>query len=120
MHTEYQGALFYTDVEEGYAEAFIAFQYYLFTLFPCLLFSTNQFRNSILNMHVAHTYLALFCVTAKLVTVSLAERVVHERATTSTNEWVKLGNINPNGLLPVRIALAQQNLEHGHRLLMER
>lgn len=67
------------------------------------------------------TSLALLCVVAEtFVGVSLAEHVVHERATVSTNDWVKLGNINPSGLLPVRIALTQQNLDQGHQLLMER
>lgn len=51
---------------------------------------------------------------------SLAEHVVYERAVESADEWVKLGNINRNGLLPVRIGLTQQNLEQGHELLMER
>jgi tripeptidyl-peptidase-1 len=71
-------------------------------------------------MRLRHTSLALLCVVAEtFVTLSLAEHVVHERAV-STNGWVKLGNINADGLLPVRIALTQQNLDQGHELLMER
>ncbi|KAL7920723.1 Pro-kumamolisin, activation domain-containing protein [Trichoderma austrokoningii] len=71
-------------------------------------------------MRVRHASLALLCVVAeKFVQVSLAEHVVHERAV-STNDWAKQGNINPHGLLPVRIGLTQQNLDQGHEMLMER
>lgn len=71
-------------------------------------------------MRLGQTSLALLCVIAeKFVQVSLAAHVVHERAV-STSDWVKLGNINPDGLLPVRIGLTQQNLGQGHDLLMER
>ncbi|KAK1254016.1 hypothetical protein MKX08_008011 [Trichoderma sp. CBMAI-0020] len=71
-------------------------------------------------MRAGRTSLALLCVVAeKFVQVSLATHVIHERAL-PTNDWVKLGNINPDGLLPVRIGLTQQNLVQGHDLLMER
>lgn len=66
-------------------------------------------------MRVGHTSLALLYVVAE----TLAAHVIHERAV-STNDWVKRGNINPDGLLPVRIGLTQQNLSQGHDLLMER
>ena len=72
-------------------------------------------------MRATRTSWALLgAVAATTVRSSLAELVIHERATGSPDEWVKLGNINRNGLLPVRIGLNQQNLELGHDLLMER
>lgn len=71
-------------------------------------------------MRVQHASLALLCVVAeKFVQFSLAKHVIHER-TVPTNDWVKLGNINPHGLVPVRIGLIQQNLDQGHEMLMER
>lgn len=71
-------------------------------------------------MRVPHTPWALLCaVSVTFVGTSLAEHVVHDRAAESADEWVKLGNINRNGLLPVRIGLTQQNLDHGHELLVE-
>jgi tripeptidyl-peptidase-1 len=62
----------------------------------------------------------LSAVASMFVRSSLAEHVIYERATGSPDQWVKLGNINRNGLLPVRIGLSQRNLELGHDLLMER
>ncbi|KAH8812738.1 peptidase S8/S53 domain-containing protein [Xylogone sp. PMI_703] len=72
-------------------------------------------------MRVSYTSWALLSTAVwTFVRTSLAEHVFHERAVESPEEWVKLGNINRNGLLPVRIGLAQQNLDQGHELLMER
>lgn len=72
-------------------------------------------------MGVSRTSWTLLCtVAATFVGTSLAQHVVHERAAESASEWVKLGSINRNGLLPVRIGMTQQNLEQGHELLMER
>ncbi|KAL7934122.1 peptidase S8/S53 domain-containing protein [Trichoderma chlorosporum] len=62
----------------------------------------------------------LCAVAVTLVELSLAEHVIHERSVESTNNWVKLGSINQDGLLPVRIGLTQRNLDLGHALLMER
>jgi tripeptidyl-peptidase-1 len=62
----------------------------------------------------------LCAVAVTFVGTSLAEHVIHERAAGSADEWVKLGSINRNGLLPVSIGLTQQNLDQGHDLLMER
>ncbi|RFU73337.1 alkaline serine protease [Trichoderma arundinaceum] len=72
-------------------------------------------------MRVSHTpWALLYAGAATLIGTSLAEHVIHERVVESTDQWLKLGSINRNGLLPVRIGLTQQNLEHGHKLLMER
>ncbi|KAL6894867.1 peptidase S8/S53 domain-containing protein [Trichoderma evansii] len=72
-------------------------------------------------MRVPSTSWALFWLVAeKLIGISVADHVIHKRTTESMGDWVKLGNINPSGPLPVRIALTQQNLEQGHQLLMER
>ncbi|KAL6700777.1 peptidase S8/S53 domain-containing protein [Trichoderma pleuroticola] len=72
-------------------------------------------------MRASRTSWTLRCsVAVAFVETSLAEHVIHERAVESTGEWVKIGGVNRNGLLPVSIGLTQRNLDLGHELLMER
>ncbi|KAL7945380.1 peptidase S8/S53 domain-containing protein [Trichoderma barbatum] len=61
--------------------------------------------------HKSWTLLSAVAVT--FAETSLAKHVIHERSVDSADHWVKLGSINRNGLLPVRIGLAQQNLDLG-------
>lgn len=92
-------------------------------MFLQLLFCTvqNIFQNINENMRSPRTPWTLFCSAAVVFFgTSLAEHVIHERSVESTGEWVKIGGINRNGLLPVSIGLTQRNLDLGHQLLMER
>lgn len=44
---------------------------------------------------------------------------VHERRDVHSSRWTKLGRVRPEAILPVRIALAQNNLDKGHDYLMD-
>jgi tripeptidyl-peptidase-1 len=44
---------------------------------------------------------------------------VHEKRSTPAKGWVKGARIEGNAILPMRIGLAQKNLEKGYDLLME-
>lgn len=44
---------------------------------------------------------------------------VHEQRDVHSSRWTKLGRVRPEAILPVRIALAQNNLDKGHDYLME-
>lgn len=44
---------------------------------------------------------------------------VHEQRDVRSSRWTKLGRVRPEAILPVRIALAQNNLDKGHDYLME-
>lgn len=52
--------------------------------------------------------------------VLASDYVVHERRHEHTGKrWTKVGQLDRNQVLPIRIGLKQSNLEHGHRWLME-
>lgn len=44
---------------------------------------------------------------------------VHEQRDVHSSRWTKLGRVRPEAVLPVRIALAQNNLDNGHDYLMD-
>ena len=44
---------------------------------------------------------------------------VHEERDVHSSRWTKLGRVRPEAILPVRIALAQNNLDKGHGYLMD-
>lgn len=44
---------------------------------------------------------------------------VHEQRDVHSSRWTKLGRVRPEAILPVRIALAQNNLDKGHDYLMD-
>lgn len=45
---------------------------------------------------------------------------LHERRdAASSKQWVKREQLSPSAILPMRIGLKQQNLEHGHEYLMD-
>jgi len=45
--------------------------------------------------------------------------VVHERRPDRNSAWVKVGRLDGNIVLPVKVGLTQQNLDQGHDWLME-
>lgn len=44
---------------------------------------------------------------------------VHEKRDVHSSRWTKLGRVRPEAILPVRIALSQNNLDKGHDYLMD-
>ncbi|POS76710.1 Pro-kumamolisin [Diaporthe helianthi] len=44
---------------------------------------------------------------------------VHEQRDVHPSRWMKLGRVRPEAILPVRIALAQNNLDKGYEYLMD-
>ena len=48
-----------------------------------------------------------------------ANHVVHERRDAVPKSWIKRDRLDVNVELPVRIGMAQSNLDKGHELLME-
>lgn len=44
---------------------------------------------------------------------------VHEKRNAHSSRWTKLDRVRPEAILPVRIALAQNNLDKGHEYLMD-
>ena len=62
--------------------------------------------------------LSAFATQAIAVPVA-AEHVVHERRDNVPDAWVKRDRLDPGATLPVRIGMAQQNLDKGYELLLE-
>jgi tripeptidyl-peptidase-1 len=48
-----------------------------------------------------------------------SRHVVHERQDALPEYWIEESRLDKQERLPVRISLAQSNLDHGHDLLME-
>jgi tripeptidyl-peptidase-1 len=47
------------------------------------------------------------------------KHTLHEKRESPTLNWIKGARIEASAVLPMRIGLAQNNLEKGHDLLME-
>ena len=78
-----------------------------FVVIPCL---TMLWKSCI------YAALAATAVTAASVPRS---HVVHEEREVISSRWVKRDRVRPDALLPVRIGLAQSNLEQAHEYLMD-
>ncbi|RAK86276.1 alkaline serine protease AorO [Aspergillus costaricaensis CBS 115574] len=63
--------------------------------------------------------LLLFGVTAALASPTPRNYVVHERRDALPSIWVEESRLDKSAMLPMRIGLAQSNLDRGHDLLME-
>lgn len=63
--------------------------------------------------------LLLFGVTAALASPTPRNYVVHERRDALPRVWVEESRLDKSAMLPMRIGLAQSNLDRGHDLLME-
>jgi tripeptidyl-peptidase-1 len=50
---------------------------------------------------------------------SHATHVIHEKRQITSSQWVKRSKVPPHQVLPVRIGLAQKNLDRGHDFLMD-
>ncbi len=47
------------------------------------------------------------------------KHVMHGKRQTPASDWVKVARIESTAILPMRIGLAQSNLDKGHDFLME-
>jgi tripeptidyl-peptidase I len=81
---------------------------------------TSLLKNPRRKMRVVQISFVLLSVASLGVSSPSSTHVVHEQAVESADLWAKIGGIQKDGLLPVRVGLVQQNLDHGHDLLMER
>lgn len=62
----------------------------------------------------------LSALAAQAVAVPVAvDHVVHERRDYVPEAWVKRNRLDPGATLPVRIGMAQQNLDKGYDMLLE-
>jgi hypothetical protein len=73
--------------------------------------------------HLAMHFLSLgllSALAAQAVAVPVAvDHVVHERRDYVPESWVKRSRLEPGATLPVRIGMAQQNLDKGYDMLLE-
>jgi tripeptidyl-peptidase I len=67
-----------------------------------------------------NTLLCLLAVVALLDALALpSHHEVHERRDTLPRRWTKLERVESHKLLPMRIGLAQKNIENGYEHLMK-
>lgn len=48
-----------------------------------------------------------------------SSHAIHERRNSQNTKWIKRGKIQSHAILPIRIGIAQSNLERGHEFLMD-
>lgn len=64
------------------------------------------------------SFLSVSVVLSKTAAIVPPTHGVHEQRNVHSSRWTKLGRVRPEAILPVRIALAQNNLDKGHDYLM--
>ena len=69
-------------------------------------------------------FVSRLCVTLAIAALSAAiptpvKHVLHEKRELPARDWVKGDRIANDAVLPIRIGLAQNNLEKGEQYLME-
>jgi len=70
-------------------------------------------------MRFSNSFIVLASIaTAVQCVVVPASHVLHEKRDFPLNKWIKRDRVEANAILPIRIGLAQSNLEKGHDLLM--
>lgn len=63
--------------------------------------------------------LAVAAVVHGLPSRAPASHVVHEKRHALNLRWIKHERVRPSAVFPVRIGLAQSNMEQAHELLMD-
>lgn len=63
--------------------------------------------------------LLLLSVTVALASPTPRNYVIHERRDALPSVWVEESRLDKSAMLPMRIGLAQSNLNRGHEILME-
>lgn len=70
-------------------------------------------RSSLLGLAIA------IAATAQCAAVPKSHVLHEKRDAASSHQWLKREEISSSAILPMRIGLKQQNLEHGHDYLMD-
>lgn len=65
------------------------------------------------------SFVSISVVLATATAIVPSTHGVHEHRDVHSSRWTKLGRVRPEAILPVRVALAQNNLDKGHDYLMD-